>query len=196
MKLSILIPSIPERFIKANRLYRKCLKQATDEVEILMFTDNKKRTIGEKRNDMLSLANGKYFIILDDDDDISKDFVKSILPFTDNLIDVITFKQECTIEGRKFIVEFGLGNDVEQLTQEYNDIKRPPWHCCVWNRERFAKVKFPEVNYGEDGVWAERAGWISTRGEHIDKVLHYYNFDIKKSAATTENNEVWKNPNV
>ncbi len=199
MKLSILIPSIPERFEKACELYEKCLDQATDEVEVLMFTDNRKRTIGAKRNDLLSLTRGKYFMLLDDDDDIRDDFVESILPYTEDLNDVITFKQECHNEdGTPFIITFGLGNEVEHNTKKgnYLDSNRPPWHCCVWLTERFRKVKFPEVSYGEDGVWSERAGWISSNEIHIDKVLHYYKFNADQSAANTEDNKVWKNPNV
>ena len=50
IQLSILIPSIPTRFNKAKALYDKILSMVGDkQIEILMLTDNKKRTIGEKR---------------------------------------------------------------------------------------------------------------------------------------------------
>ncbi len=197
MKLSILIPSIPSRFDRVQKLYNKCLEQATDEVEIIMFMDNKKRTIGKKRNDLISLVNGKFFMILDDDDDISDDFISSILPLTDDLVDVITFKQQCNMDGYSFEVTFGVGNEVESNSEsgKYTDCKRPPWHCCVWLTERVKIVKFPDISYGEDGVWAERASWITTSSKHVDKILHYYNFNEQVSEADSRTNEHWSNPN-
>ena len=48
--LSILIPSIPSRLRKAIALYNKMLVRVSDKnCEVLMLTDDKKRTIGEKR---------------------------------------------------------------------------------------------------------------------------------------------------
>jgi len=50
MKLTILIPSIPERAGKAKKLINKLTKQIGDkDVQILMLVDNMKMTIGEKR---------------------------------------------------------------------------------------------------------------------------------------------------
>ena len=159
MKLSILIPSIPERFDKAIKLYNKCLEQATDEVEVVMLTDNKKKSIGAKRNELISMAQGIYFTILDDDDDITNDYVETLLPYMEDFHDVITYKQKCFIEDYSFIVTFGMNNEIEHNTKDgrYQDCMRPPWHCCVWLRERYKIIKFPDVSYGEDGVWAYRS---------------------------------------
>ena len=43
------------------------------------FFDNKKRTIGKKRDEMLKLAQGKYVTFVDDDDRISDDYVDEIM---------------------------------------------------------------------------------------------------------------------
>jgi len=70
-QLSILIPSIPTRFGRAKALYEKILALVGDkDIEILMLTDNKKRTIGEKREALKNASNGKYFMFVDDDDDL------------------------------------------------------------------------------------------------------------------------------
>ena len=51
MILSILIPSIPSRFKLVQKLYKTIEGQIRDrEVEILVLIDNKKRSIGAKRN--------------------------------------------------------------------------------------------------------------------------------------------------
>lgn len=179
-------------------MYENLLNQSNDEVEIIMLMDNKKRSIGHKRNDIKNLAKAKYFTIIDDDDNVSDDYIEEVLKAIEEDKDVITFKQQCNLDGNEFIVTFGQGNEVEQLTQEYQDIKRPPWHCCVWKTDIFQKVMFPskiDDNYGEDGVWASRAGLIISTSHHIDKVLHYYNFDSEKSEADASSNEHWRNPN-
>ena len=41
-KLSILIPSVPSRHESSGKILSKLTKQSTDEVEIIVFTDNKK----------------------------------------------------------------------------------------------------------------------------------------------------------
>jgi hypothetical protein len=47
MQLSILIPSIPSRWERAQKLYTKISKMCEGkDIEILLFLDNKKRTVG------------------------------------------------------------------------------------------------------------------------------------------------------
>ena len=41
--------------------------------------DNKKRSVGEKRQDLLNLAKGQYLVFIDDDDRISDDYISSII---------------------------------------------------------------------------------------------------------------------
>ena len=70
MKLSIIIPAVPSRFEKARKLFEFMQANSTDEVEILLLFDNKKRSIGKKREAILELAQGDYFWMVDDDDGI------------------------------------------------------------------------------------------------------------------------------
>lgn len=196
-QLSILIPAIPSRFDRCRDLYKTLLLQAGEmNIEILMFMDNKIRTIGAKREALKNGSTGKYFMFCDDDDGILS--LKEIYDATFKDVDVITFQQRCrNKDGSNFIVTFGLGNQVEHNTKEggiYLDCKRPPWHVCAWNA-RFKCVSFGDVNYGEDWVFVERANEIAKTETHIPKVLHSYNFDASVSEADTSDNKYWKNPN-
>lgn len=153
-RLSILIPSIPSRFDRANALYRKIEAMCEGmDIEVLMFTDNKKRTIGEKRDALKNMSNGDYFMFVDDDDDLID--VRELYEATLQDVDVITFQQRArNNNGSSYIVTFGLGNPIEHKTDEqgnYYDILRPPFHVCCWNK-KFKAYKFPSVNYGEDWV--------------------------------------------
>ena len=65
MTLSILIISIGERFEKLITLYNKINDQIKDyPVEIICFTDNRKRTIGEKRTGAPTRAAEPSFQVL------------------------------------------------------------------------------------------------------------------------------------
>ena len=66
MRLSILIPSIPSRFDKLIATYEHLLILCEGkDIEVLAFTDNKKRTIGQKRDALVQMSNGKYVMFVD-----------------------------------------------------------------------------------------------------------------------------------
>jgi hypothetical protein len=186
MRLSILIPSIPSRFDMALALYSHLLAICEEkEIEILMLTDNKKRTIGEKREALKNISKGKYFMFVDDDDSLYS--VEEIYEATEKDVDVITFQSRCrNNSGSTFIVTMNLGNPVEHNNDgqgNYIDLKRPPFPCCAWNQS-FKRVTFPSKNYSEDAEWSDLACQIATSEHHIPKVIHGYNYDPKVSEAT------------
>lgn len=195
--LSILIPSIPSRFSKALDLYHKINDMVGDKhIEVLMLTDNKKRSIGAKRNALKNISIGKYFMFVDDDDVLLS--LNEIYDHIQQGVDVITFKQRCTnADGSEFIVTFGLGNPVEHSSNGlggYTNVRRPPFHVCVWH-EKFKHIDFADVNYSEDWQFVQAANAIAASSAHIDKILYSYNFNSDLTEASTENNAVWSNPN-
>jgi len=69
IKLSILILTVPERKGKMDAIIEDLNFQiGTLPVEFLWLGDNKRRTVGEKRNNLHYLANGTWLQFLDDDD--------------------------------------------------------------------------------------------------------------------------------
>jgi hypothetical protein len=178
------------------KLYDYLLKETEGmDIEILMFCDNKKRSIGKKREDLKNLSKGKYFMFVDDDDWVEN--IKDLYEATKKDVDVITFKQKCrNNDGSEYIVTFGLGNEVEHNNENgnYLDIKRPPFHVCAWH-SKFKPIKFPDINYAEDWGFVKYALILAETEYHIDKIVHSYNFDINLSEADTSSNEFWKNPN-
>ncbi len=180
IRLSILVPSIPDREVKHWNLDHP-------EVEILVFADNKKRTVGEKRQGLLDLAKGVYIMYLDDDDEVSNDFLETVLPHLKKW-DAITFDQEAWINGKRYIINNSIHNEIEQL--HYGAVKRPPMCHSIWKRQLAKKARFPKSNYGEDHEWAKQ---LKPKNEyHIDKVLHKYVYD-DKTTATAEINHTMEN---
>lgn len=196
MRLSILIPSIPSRFDKAQALYKKMLEMAKGkEIEIIMLTDNWNSTIGEKQNHLKSCAHGKYFCFIHDDDELTS--LEEIYEATALNVDVIDYKAECSnTDGSTYIVTQRLGNEVEHNTRKgnYLDCNRPPFTNCVWHN-KFKKYDFPHISYSEDWEWIKQCLTEAKTEHYIDKVLFKYNFSLHTTEASTESNSHWQNPN-
>lgn len=197
IQLSVLIITTESRAEMSMALYRNLLEMAGDrEIEILMIFDNRKRTIGAKREAAKSLAQGKFFLFCDSDDAfVSLDEIYEAT-FLD--VDVIDFKTECTNpDGSTFIITQQLGNQVEHNTVEgkYIDCKRPPFPNCAWNTHKVLGCSFPNVSYGEDWAFVQECLAVVRTEHFIDKVLFKYNFDPKITEASTQSNPYWQNPN-
>lgn len=196
IQLSILIPSIPSRFEIANNLYLTLQEMTTGlDVELLMLTDNKVMSIGEKCNWLKSICQGKYFCFIHDDDELIS--VKEIYEATFQDVDVIDFKAECkNADGSVFIVTQRLSSEIEHNTKDgiYLDCNRPPFPNCAWS-SRFKNFDFPDVSYAEDWGFIKKCLDFATTEYFIDEVLFKYNFSPIVTEASTESNAQWKNPN-
>lgn len=183
--LSILTPAIPSRMGQAMILATEINRQiGVLAVEHLVLTDNKRRTVGEKRDALLRASRGLYVAFVDDDDWIAPNYVAKICESITFNPDVITFLQSATVNGDKGIVEFRLGNENEAFKPNSPGVtKRNAWHICAWRRSLAIQSQFPASNYGEDWAFAAPLCAIpNLREAHIDEVLHFYNH----SAETTE----------
>ena len=144
--LAILIPSVYERKEKLSILTEELLRQTTNHnVIVISLCDNRKITIGEKRQKLLDMCEAKYFAFVDDDDWISEDYIESLVDGISQDSDVVTFNQQAEINGEIFKVSFHLKSAAAELSndEEYN--QRPAWHCCAWKTEKvkpYAKFSF------------------------------------------------------
>lgn len=179
--LSILILSIPER---VNTFLPKLLKSLEPQVEglpveIIVLTDNKKRTTGRKRNDAIEIAQGEYVAFVDDDDRVSDKYVNKILnAIISNKPDVVTFNGMYSEPGRESkLVNYGLQN---KYGQDENAYYRRPNHLMAHRRENAIKVKYNDVSIGEDDVWANHICEIIETEYKVDDVLYFYDYDPSK----------------
>lgn len=183
MKLSILTPTIPSREKQLKALSEKLAKQIGDlPVEHLILSDNRKRSIGEKRQSLVDIANGEYIAFCDDDDDVSPDYVSELLKAIETRADVITFNQKAIYNGLQSEVHFGIKNQDGQFNPGGITL-RGPWHVCAWNRQKVKGCVFGFSNYGEDLVWSHQARKRIKTGHYINKVLHTYIHDAATTAA-------------
>ena len=185
---SILIPSVPIRVSKMEGLFKILEKQINGRnVEVLSFLDNKKRTIGYKRDALVQIARGKYLSFVDDDDMVSQNYIDEILTACEKDVDLIMFNQGCTINnGNMFTVRYGLDYKNEEahvVDGKWVDIKRQPFHSCVWKSEIAKTEHFPDASYGEDWHWAKRLIPKVKTSVNIDKILQYYIYNDKTTEA-------------
>lgn len=182
MKLSILICTVPSRIDDFfPSILKKLDKQAElKDVEILYLGDNKKRTVGQKRNDLLALAQGKYVVFVDDDDDITDDYVAEILNGTNSDADVINFHVMCSVNGGEYRrVDYDAS--FTRNSNKPTHYERQPNHIMCIKKELAIKAGFPKKNVGEDDEFAKRLSRLLKTQAFIEKTLYYYNFSHQTS---------------
>ena len=194
--ISILILSIPSRTESVTALMKKLEGQLGNRrsVEILVLTDNRSQSISEKRNVLLRAARGQFVCFMDDDDGIANDYIDQLLTAVKEnpSVDCVSFNQFCSLDGEPMNVEFGIGNPHGQLwrTQEgmLGDIKRPPYHMCLWRREIAQSEEFRPM-YSANGQSTEDIDWLMRlypkvqTEHHIDAPLHMYIYDSNTTAS-------------
>jgi glycosyltransferase involved in cell wall biosynthesis len=180
MKLSILVLTTPRRletfFPKLIRNLEKQIGNRND-IEIIGIYDNKKRTVGEKRNNALQMANGEFLTFIDDDDRIADDYVQSIITCIEQNpnADCIVFDCITQINGKynclsKYSINYEYGQKGDQW-------RGKPAHTMVWKSAIAKKHSYTGANFGEDIHWVKRACVDIKNEVRIDKVLYFYDFD-------------------
>ena len=184
-KLSILILSLPNRLDSLGKLLTQLNKQSSGKpVQILYLGDNKSWTVGEKRNKLMSLANGKYFSFIDDDDRVSDDYVDSILEAIEFNPEVITFRVQKLYNGKEDKEQrFSHNYKRNWQAPDRTHYKMPPNHLAAWRKE-IVSEDFPHKNLKEDHVWAEKMVMKITSSHQIDKILYFYDYSSEGSETS------------
>jgi glycosyltransferase involved in cell wall biosynthesis len=189
--LSILIPTLPARINCLSNLIQKLNKQIInfgyiDRVQILTLCDTKEYTVGEKRNRLLELSTGKYVCFIDDDDDISDNYLCEIIKAIESNADVITFCGDYVDNNR--VTPFSISSVHRDNFDEVNMLYRLPNHLCPVKRELALNCMFTNKNFGEDSDYAELLNKIINSEYHINLKLYFYMYDGNKSQTKPNNN--------
>ena len=184
MILSILTPAVRSRLPQLAALAAELERQIAGRgaVEHLVLLDNKRRSVGDKRDALMRLARGQYVAFVDDDDWIAPAYINRLIVAAESRPDVITFRQQATVNGEIGEIEFRLGQPNEPFAPG-SRARRNAWHICAWRRSLAIQSHFPNSSYGEDWAFAAPLCALpNLREEHIDEVLHFFRHD----SATTE----------
>jgi glycosyltransferase involved in cell wall biosynthesis len=182
MMLSILIATLESRRDQFAHLFERLTAQVRDaepagEIEILSLRDNREASIGTKRNRLIRQASGRFVAFVDDDDDVSDDYISRISA-------VIRGHPEIDCVGIKVIVTFR-GSHPREMTYSlsYDDYFsrghsyfRPPHHWNPILRSVALEYPFLDASYAEDAEWAlrlRRSGALR-REEFIGTPVYFY----------------------
>jgi hypothetical protein len=186
-QLSILTPAIWGRIDQSFLLHERIQAQAAAlpefRMEHLVLLDDRKMTIGEKRQKLLDAARGDYVAFLDDDDEVMPDYLSGLAGAIAHGADVVTFVQRAVINGEVGHVDFRVTHQGDEPWRPGETAKRRPWHVCAWKRELVADCRFLFCNYGEDAAWVAQACARAKTGVHVPRVLHTYSHSTATTAA-------------
>lgn len=157
MKLSILIPTVPQREQMFTELLTYLMNQAEEikgnEIEILWDSSPVgSMTTGEKRNLLLSKSVGRYVWFIDDDDWVSETALKDIMEGIKHDPDSFAINGTYTENGRNYHQWF-ISKDLEYCSDYSTGVEvyhRPPNHITPMKRSIALKIGFPNVSYQED----------------------------------------------
>lgn len=175
-KLSILICSMSSRSEKLKRLMAVLQPQITNDIEILVKTDEGQIAIGAKRNLLLQEASGDYVAFVDDDDLVSNDYVEKIIEAIKSNPDCCGISGIITFQGsgpRMFIHSLKYKEWFEKNEIYY----RCPNHLNPIKRSLALQVKFPESNFGEDKDFSTRLLPLLNSEAFIPGVLYHYLYE-------------------
>lgn len=181
--LTIMLPTTIDRRETFYPLLEEVKKQIAknkfeDIVEIVIDEDNKEKSIGRKRQDLLERATGKYVVGIDSDDWIAEDYLDCIVTsLKENpSIDHVGFLEDCDIDGDKSISIFSIRNKYWAENQDGYDHIRCANPKSVILREKALQVGYEDSRYGEDRIFSEAVTSILTSEIFIEKPLYLYRY--------------------
>jgi glycosyltransferase involved in cell wall biosynthesis len=159
-------------------------------VEILTCTDDGERSarnprgtglpIGIKRNRLVEQAQGRFVAFVDDDDQLSGDYVAKILRALDETPDAT----HCGIEGvmtwdgqnaTRFVCSLANGPIWrEPIINRVKVYLRPPNHLCPIKREIALRAPFPPKSFAEDKAYADAVFPMLRREARVPGAIYFY----------------------
>jgi hypothetical protein len=174
------ILTVPQRKDKLLRLI-KTIKDQTlisiaNRIELIIVNDDGTRTVGDKRNEVLDKANGKYVCFIDDDDLVSLNYIPKIFNKLDKEIyDGIGFWGLYYVSEKPTML-FNHANINNGHFKKDGKQYRPLNHLNPVRTEIAKAIGFPDKNYAEDADYCDRlleSGLVQSE-YNFDEVMYHY----------------------
>lgn len=206
-KLSILIPTTPDRLPFMAKLMIQFDHQLNliaertehgsapniqwlimnskfndNDVELLVLTDEKQYSIGQKRNWLMGAATGEYLAFVDSDDRIGDKYFAHAFAGINQGFDACGLTGIITEDGqnpKKFVHSMRYDSWFEKDGVYYRNNN----HLNVVRRDIAQKMRFPETSQGEDHDYSKQllaSGLIKTEYWDENEILYYYDYRSKK----------------
>jgi len=199
-KLSILIPSLVSRIQSREFLLKSLQRQIKIEstlhyihpnyetvvflgesAEVIVITDRKAHSTGEKRNMLLDLASGEYVCFIDDDDFVDENYIELILNAIKKGSDTIGISGIITTNGDNK-VDWELSKNFQNRTVKRGGkifYERKTNHLSPVKRELAMKAKFPDKSNAEDKAYSDALNQFLKTETKIEKPIYHYRYSTK-----------------
>lgn len=187
IKLGILIATVEDRKEQFDILKHKFLAQCElNKSWVFYDCDNKEKSIGKKRQDLLESAKKQdceWIVFFDDDDLPSENYIQLILDTINSNpdIDCIGINGTMTTNGSNpqtwchvLGETWREGKHNEQFTYY-----RPIIHFNPVKLELALKAGFKDMRYGEDRDYSDRLNPLLKKMAYIEQPLFHYNYSNK-----------------
>jgi hypothetical protein len=177
--VSVLICALTERKKLLTNLLREIdlfKRRSNLNVEVLFDMDNRQKSVGQKRNDLVARAKGKYCCFIDDDDQITPLYFTEIERALQSKPDCVSMLGMYYEDGKP-IKPFVHTLDCKEYHEDEEAYYRPPNHLNPILTGLVKRVGFPIQNFGEDTDFAMRlsqANLLQTEGQVEEPIYHYF----------------------
>ena len=181
--VSVLICSLAERKDSLDKLLTSItnsIKKSGLRVQVLTNVDNREKSVGQKRNELVAQAEGKYSCFIDDDDAIDPDYFTEIEKALRPNMDCLSLRGIYYFNGVEQ-KHFYHSMRFKSYAEDENGYYRPPNHLNVILTGFIKRICFPCKNHGEDTDFSlklSQANLIQTEA-FISKPLYFYYFQLK-----------------
>lgn len=195
MKFCILIPTLPERKPLRDRLISEILRQMNKlnlsggvneegwhdletDVCILINEDNREKTTGKKRNELIQKADelgAQAVAFVDDDDMIGPTYIQRAMEFVESGLDCAELFGQYYENGKK-LNPFHHSLKYDHWFQDDKMYYRNPNHLSFLRLDKVKDVKYPDITVGEDGQYSialHKAGVLKTEYP-IPEIIYFY----------------------
>ena len=197
--LSILIPVTPDRLEICQYLVKKigfnfglhhfvndtewvqAWVSENEEVELIVYNDQKVITIGEKREKLYDYSLGLFSWQIDSDDDIADNAIELILNAIKSNpdVDVISFEEYVNMDGKEYrsnhaAIYSGWEGDGNSIFPDGFHFHRTPFFKSVIRTELAKSNKKKKIRFGEDHAFANDLHPLIKSEFHISEQLYRY----------------------
>jgi len=183
--IAILIPTTSDRKPLLDRLLKELYEQiGNSEVLIITNHDNKEKTTGTKRNELIQKAIEKkadYIAFHDDDDLPGPTYIQRGLEVAASGLDCGELWGQIYWNGKKGL-PFHHSIIHKEWWQDDKFYYRTINHLNFIKLDLVKDVKFPDQNFGEDGQWSmkvQELGLLKTMYPIPEVIYHYFNGNPK-----------------
>jgi hypothetical protein len=183
--VAFMIPTITGREQSLSRLLTSIREKMGRLAPALRYTihlsyDNRETSVGLKREHLLQNSEGKYSAFVDDDDDITDEYIEDLVHTIQGEYHVMRLR------GR--IGPYTFTHSIENLLQspmaKGEVFLRPPNHLNPMMTDAAKHVHFNDATRGEDLDWTIRlakSGFLTHEYKTDDSRIHYiYNMGTRK----------------